>query len=496
VSGSAPPREIGAVLRLLVAGIGLVYTVAFLSLAVQIEGLVGAGGILPNRDYFRALSEHTAAGFLDAPSLCWGGGCSDAALLALCLAGAAAGALLAIGAVPLPAALVAWVAYLSLFHTGQAFLSFQWDLLLLESGFLAILAVPPAALRPRDPGWSAPPRLPLWLFRWLLFRLMFASGVVKLASGDPTWRDLTALTFHYETQPIPYFTSWWAHQLPEWVQRASTAATLAIELGVPWLYAGPRRVRQAGAAVTVAFMALIGATGNYGFFNLLTAVLCASLLDDDALPARLRGWIAGGASGPERSEPRRGRRIRTGAVAAIATCVVAASLVPVASAFGAAGSLGPLVRAYDWQRGLHLANPYGLFASMTTWRPEISVEGSLDGADWRAYAFPWKPGDPREAPRFAGPHMPRLDWLLWFAALRGPEHSPWFHAFARRLLEGAPPVRALLAHDPFPETPPRRIRAVVRDYRFSDLATRRATGAWWEVGLPRVALVVERRPER
>jgi hypothetical protein len=130
---------------------------------------------------------------------------------------------------------------------------------------------------------------------------------------------------------------------------------------------------------------------------------------------------------------------------------------------------------------------------MTTWRPEIAVEGSHDGVHWRAYAFPYKPDDPREAPRFAGPHMPRLDWLLWFAALRGPERSPWFHAFAQRLLEGSEPVRALLAHDPFPDAPPRPVRAIVRDYRFTSVARRRETGAWWEIGPQRLAIVLERR---
>jgi hypothetical protein len=169
--------------------------------------------------------------------------------------------------------------------------------------------------------------------------------------------------------------------------------------------------------------------------------------------------------------------------------VTAASLLPLASAFGAAGWVGPLARAYEWQRGLRITSPYGLFATMTTRRPEITVEGSDDGVVWRAYAFRYKPGDPLEAPRFAGPHMPRLDWQLWFAALRGPERSAWFHAFAQRLLDGSPQVRALLAHDPFPGAPPRQLRAIVRDYRFSDLATRRETGAWWEPGPPRLALV-------
>jgi len=503
-AGQAGTGDTRIVLRLLLAGLGGVYVIAFLSLWVQVEGLVGSGGILPNQRFFAALLSHTAATFVDAPSLCWGDGCSDATLIGLCLVGAVSGMLLVLGCAPLPAALLAWAAYLSLFYAGQAFLSFQWDLLLLEAGFLAIVAAPPRVGTPRSRAWrNSGSRVPVLLFRWLLFRLVFASGVVKLSSGDPTWRDLTALAFHYETQPIPYWTSWWVNQLPDLLQRASTAAALTIELVVPFLYFGPRELRAVGALATAGLMLLIATTGNYGFFNLLTLVLCLSLLDDAMLPARLRAFVAGSveAAGQGGAAAMADSPLRRATLALLAAFVVATSLAPLFGAFRIQ-SPGWVVTAHRWQQGFRVTSPYGLFASMTTERPEIRVEGSADGRHWQAYGFPFKVDAVDRAPRFAGPHMPRLDWQLWFAALRGPERSRWFVEFARRLLEGSPEVRALLAHDPFPDAPPRHVRAVVRDYRFTDWASGFETGDWWTTGPPRLAFQLsaeslrQRAPDR
>jgi hypothetical protein len=170
------------------------------------------------------------------------------------------------------------------------------------------------------------------------------------------------------------------------------------------------------------------------------------------------------------------------------------SIAPLLGAFRVR-SPAPLASLYGVQRGFRITNGYGLFASMTTMRPEIEVQGSADGRSWRGYRFPYKVDDPLRAPRFAGPHMPRLDWQLWFAALRGPEHRPWLRLFAQRLLEGQPEVRALLAHDPFPDEPPLHVRVVVRDYRFTDLATG-GEGAWWTAGPARVAWVLSSRERR
>jgi lipase maturation factor 1 len=470
-----PAPDLVAVRRLLLAGLGVVYLIAFSSLAIQVHGLVGSGGILPNERFFAALAERGIAGFRELPTACWWLGCSDGALDALCGLGVAGGAMLAYGALPLPAALMCWGAYLSLLAAGQLFLSYQWDMLLVEAGFLAIWLAPPGAVRPGGAGWRAPPPRPvMWAVRWLLFRLVFGSGLAKLASGDPTWRDLTALAYHYETQPLPAWTSWWAFQLPLGVQKLSTLAVLACELGVPPLYLGPRVLRAAAAALTAGLMLLIGLTGNYGFFNLLTVVLCIALLDDRMLPSRLREIFA-------RAEPAPRRTLAwpSAIPATLVLLLALASLVPLGGTLGLRLDRTPLGSLYGLQGGLRLVNGYGLFATMTTRRPEILIEGSLDGKQWRPYRFRWKPGDPLRAPRFAGPHMPRLDWQLWFAALRGPKVSPWVADFALCLAQGRPDVLALLAGNPFPGRPPHWLRLTLWDYRFSDLATRRRTGAWW-----------------
>ena len=314
---------------------------------------------------------------------------------------------------------------------------------------------------------------------------MFASGVVKLTSGDPTWRDLGTLALHYETQPLPVWTSWWMHQLPDGVHRASTAGALAIECLAPLLYLGPRRARLLGAGLTTALMLLIALTGSYGFFNLLTLVLCIALLDDRALPARLRRRL------PARPEdgPRLGPR--HGALALVAVWLAVAGLAPLFAAFRVPPP-DPLLAVYGAQRGAHVVSSYGLFATMTTERPEIDVQGAGADGVWRSYGFPYKPGDLERRPRFAGAHMPRLDWQLWFAALRGADRVRWLRAFGVALLEGRPDVRALLRHDPFPDAPPRELRVIVQGYRFTGLGD--GSSAWWRTeGPARVAFTMAAR---
>jgi hypothetical protein len=480
---SAPTRSLRGVRRALLAGLGTTYALAFASAAVQIVGLVGERGILPNRIWFHALAARGDVGFADLPSLCWGQGCADATLLALAWGGAAAGVALALGFLPWLAALVCFAAYLSLCGAGQLFLNYQWDALLLEAGFLALLLAPPDAWTPRSPAWRRePPRLSVWLFRWLLFRLIWSSGIVKLASGDATWWNLTALAYHYETQPLPTWTSWWAYQLPLGVQRVCTFLALATELGAPLGYFGPRRLRLAAAAATAALMLAIAATGNYGFFNLLALVLCVSLCDDDVLPRR---WRAPPGPPPPRWFAR--------AVIAVGLPLGLLGFATFGLNLERVGPLeGPLIDLYRLQRGFHLSSSYGLFAVMTTERPELTIEGTRDGETWLPYAFRWKPGDPKRAPRFAGPHMPRLDWQLWFAALEGADRVRWLQAFTLRLLQADPSVLALLADDPFHGRPPRAVRVRVDDYHFTDLATRRATGDWWRVVPGRIAFEVRR----
>lgn len=458
-----------AVVRaLFTRGIAFVYAVAFVSFWRQAHGLIGPDGILPAGRYLESAAGQL--GTLDAvlrlPTLLWLGA-GDTALHMLCGVGTLAALLGLVGVAPVLCLALCWICYLSLVHAGQVFLSYQWDILLLEAGFLALLWAP-LTLRPLLVWPGAPSRVVVWLSRWLLFRLMWSSGVVKLLSGDSAWRDFTATTFHYETQPIPVWTSHYLHHLPAWVHAVEVLSTFAVELALPLAIFGPRGWRLMAASGFVGLQLIIALTGNYGFFNLLSLVLCLPLiLDAGARPgapatAAVRSWPG----------------IVVAPVAALLFVLGAANL---------ARTAGLQLPGVGWQRvlaPLHLCGGYGLFAHMTTQRPEIVVEGSLDGSTWQTYEFRWKPTDPDRRPTFAVLHMPRLDWQLWFAALRGYERAPWFGHFAGRLLEATPAVLDLLEVDPFGGKPPRYLRARLFDYHFSTPA-QRAQGTWWTRSRPR-----------
>ena len=285
MSDDKPSYAIGnwLFLRLL----GLVYLIAFVSLWVQIEGLIGTNGILPVADYLERVHEVTGADrYRRLPTLLWFAD-GDLALHLLCGAGAVLSLLLIAGVAPVPVLGSLWACYLSLTLGGQTFLSFQWDILLLETGFCALF-VAPLVLKPRLPGsLSPPPRAGRWLMWLLLWKLMFLSGAVKPLSMDETWWKLTALDYHYWTQPIPNGVSWYAHHLPAWFRKLSTLMTYAIEIVLPFLIFAGRYGRRILAFATVFLMLAISWTGNYGFFNLLTVVLCLPLLDDGLF----RRWL-------------------------------------------------------------------------------------------------------------------------------------------------------------------------------------------------------------
>jgi predicted DCC family thiol-disulfide oxidoreductase YuxK len=458
-------RTVALFLRLM----GGVYLAAFVSLWVQVAGLVGSDGILPVRGYLSAAeSQLGAARFWYLPTVLWLNA-SDLALHLVCAAGVVAALLAVVGVAPAGALACAWLGYLSLATVGQDFLRFQWDGLLLEAGFVAILLAP-WRWRSRLSSDPPPSRAALWIGRWLLFRLMVSSAAVKLTSGDPTWHSLTALDYHYFTQPLPPWTAWYANLLPAAFQKMSVLVMFACEGVAPFLLFGPRRVRFIGAMAIAGLQALILITGNYGFFNLLTLALCALALDDGLLSRRLET-----APRPVRT-PAVGRWTRR----VVALGLFAMSLAPLSRALAVDdGWLGPVAAAYRLTSPLQLVNPYGLFAVMTTARSEIVVEGSVDGREWQAYEFTYKPGDLARRPRFTTPHMPRLDWQMWFAALGSWRQNPWFLVFSQRLLEGSPSVRALLARDPFPAAPPRYLRARVYGYRFTTPEERRRDGDWW-----------------
>jgi Lipase maturation factor len=437
--------------------------------------LVGHDGILPVGEYFAAARDgRGAAAYWRLPTLFWLHS-GDTTLVIAAATGVALGLLVALGLWVQTALTGAFLLYLSFVYAGQAFMNFQWDQLLLETGFLAIFLT----------GGS---RIIVWLYRWLVFRFLFLAGAMKLLSGDPTWRSLTALDYHFWTQPLPTPLAWYAAQLPHAILVAATAAVLAIELGVVFLIWLPRRPRAIAAWAVLLLQLVILLTGNYGFFNLLTMLLCLFLFDDAALrrlvPAR---W----ALRVKHRAPRAGRAA-TVVAAGLALMVVPVGLDRIWQGFMRANLplVGVLTEAVS---PLLIVNPYGLFVTTTTTRPEIILEGSEDGQTWREYVFRYKPGPVQRRPPWNIPHQPRLDWQMWFAGYGSAAENPWFQRLILELLKGSPPVRALLASDPFPDRPPKYVRAELYDYHFADSATYARTGQWWVRRLeglyfPRVSL--------
>jgi lipase maturation factor 1 len=454
--------------------VGCAYMVAFWSLAVQVPGLVGEHGILPAGAFLeRAHAVYGASAYRLFPTLCWLGA-GDGALRGLCWAGVILATLVVGGVAQAPALLLLWATYLSLSVAGQTFLWFQWDALLLETGLLAVLYAP-LQWRPGR-AEQAPSGVVRWLVWGLVFRLMVLSGVTKLASGDPAWRQLTALDYHFWTQPLPTPLAWYAHWLPEWTHRGMTLAMLVIEVVVPWLIFVPqswRRVRHTACGALLVGQIAIALTGNYGFFNLLAIALCAPLVDDQALGRLLPLGLT--SSGPE---PRWKTYAIRGLAPLLALLALATFVAEIAGTRGGTrgGLAEPLLRVAEPFRSV---NGYGLFRVMTTERPEIVIEGSRDSVTWSEYAFRWKPGDLERRPAFVAPHMPRLDWQMWFAALDPARARDWLAALLGHLLRGTPSVLRLLGPNPFPNAPPRFVRLAYYRYRFATPAERAAHHTWW-----------------
>jgi predicted DCC family thiol-disulfide oxidoreductase YuxK len=463
--------------------LGLVYLVAFWSLGTQVYGLMGHNGILPVNQYManaETYFDQSGVGlgrYHILPTLCWINS-SDGFLHFQCMAGVILALLLIVGIAPVPCLVLLWAFYLSLTVVGRDFLGFQWDTLLLEAGFLSIFFAPLRWL----PGLSreAPSRMILWLLRLLLFKLMFSSGCVKLASGDPTWRHLTALTFHYQTQPLPTWIAWYSNQSPVWFLKFSCAMMFAIELGAPFLIFMPRQVRFLGGSAVAFLQIFILLTGNYTFFNLLTLTLCLLLIDDFTLrrilPKRFGQRIA------HKTQLRWFR----GFTLPLAVVFISVSFLQIVAIFGVLDKpwgkvlFAPIAELDGWLSPYRTINNYGLFAVMTTERHEIIVQGSNDGVHWLDYEFKYKPGEVNRRPVFVAPFQPRLDWQMWFAALSDYQDNPWFENFCIRLLQGSPDVLALLEKNPFPDKPPHYIRAELYNYQFTTSGERRATGAWWK----------------
>jgi hypothetical protein len=448
---------------LFLRGLALIYLAAFASMVVQITALAGEQGIYPIAEQLAAAQErYGGAALWHYPSLFWLAS-GDWALIAVAWGGCALALLLLLGVRERLSLILLYLGYLSLYHAGQVFTSFQWDYLLLETGFLAVFL----------PGGS---RLIIWLLRWVLFKLRFLSGLAKLISGDPQWGGLTALSHYFETQPLPHIGAWYAHQLPDWVLKTGTAGTLFVELIVPFFLFLPRRWRLFAAWVTILWQLLIIATSNHNWLNLLTILLCLLLFDDRAIarivPSGLVTRIRGESSvGAQTSRP-----------VAMATLVAALVVVPagiISATEMIRGRTIPMLSGWnDRVEPFRIANRYHVFPTMDTERIAVQVEVSRDGADWVPLNFRYAPDDPAAAPQFVVPHQPRLDWLLWFVP-RGPVFLDWFGRFLEQVLAGSPTLTALLQRPPLEDGTPSQARVRVYRYRFTTPEERDASGNWW-----------------
>ena len=446
--------------------LGAVLSVAFLSLGAQAQGLFGSHGVASIASFVES-AKRAGHHFGQHPTVFWWSA-SDATITACWVIGLLAGLALAFGLLPKLALAISWFAYLSFVSVGWPFMSFQWDTLLLEVSFTALFFVPWRRLD-RLKSHPAPHPLARWALWWLLFRLVFRSAYVKLASADPSWADLSALTFHYWTQPLPTVLGWYANLLPAWFQKISCLAMFVVEFGAPFLIWVPRAWgRRTAAASITLLMSAIALTGNYGFFNLLTIVLCIPLLDDRLLGrfALLRVESTPASAASVSPLPWAGL--------APALTIAISAAVFFAGTFGAGPPrwLGPV---YPYST----FNNYGLFAVMTTERREIEIEGTVDGENWIPYVFAYKPGAPERRPVTVAPHQPRLDWQMWFASLGDYRRNPWLASLMRGLLADEPTVTGLLGANPFDAEPPKQVRALIYRYAPTTASELSETGLWW-----------------
>ncbi|MGO4536841.1 lipase maturation factor family protein [Leifsonia sp. 2MCAF36] len=461
--------------EILERGVAALYLIAFVSAVNQFPALLGEHGLLPARRFLR----HPYA--RKQPTLFrWR--YSDRLLRVVAWTGAVLSALVVAGVVQLapsyvfvPLFLIIWFLYLSIVNIGQTFYGFGWESLLCEAGFVV------AFLGAWD---TAPPITIVFFVRWLVFRLEFGAGMIKMR-GDRSWRDLTALYYHHETQPMPNPVSRSAHLLPKWWHRVEVLGNHFAQLIVPWFLFAPQPVASVAAAIMILTQLWLVLTGNFAWLNWITIVLAFAGISD-----AVWSWMLGGA--------------QVGGFGADSVPLWYAVVAVAATVFLVVLSWPPLRNLFSRHQLMnasfnrwHLVNAYGAFGSVTKERYEVVVEGTADDprdprATWLEYPFKGKPGDPRRTPRQFAPYHLRLDWLMWFLAL-GSRDSPWFEVFLLRLLEADRPTLKLLRGDPFGGAPPRAVRARMFLYRFSTHAEKRETGDTWvrsEVGdlVPPVSL--------
>jgi hypothetical protein len=440
-------------------GLAVTYAIAFAVAALQFRGLLGSHGLLPVPRYLRRVS------FWTRPSV-FHFRYSDRQFAIVAWSGAALGAAMAGGlgdAIPLWGAMLGWLAlwalYLSIVNVGQVWYGFGWESLLLETGFLTIFL---------GNSGSPPPAALLWLLRWLLLRLEFGAGLIKLR-GDPCWRDLTCLRYHHETQPMPGPLSWFFHHLPDRLHRAEVLGNHVAQLVAPLALFAPQPAASVAAAIMIVTQLWLVASGNFAWLNWLTIIIACSVADT-GLAGRLLPAPPSLAPAPPWYEA---------LVIAYTVAVVALSYRPARNLLSRRQLMNASFEPF------HLVNTYGAFGSISRHRYELVIEGTADpepGPEtrWHEYEFKGKPGDPRRRPPQIAPYHLRLDWQMWFAALSPAYAEPWLPRLLRALLAGEPDVLRLLRANPFPGQPPAVVRVQRYRYRFTTWRQLRQTGAWWE----------------
>jgi len=441
-------------------GLGFVYLVAFLSALNQFRPLLGERGLLPVPEFLRSVRR-----FRDAPSVFYFH-YSDRFATATILLGILLSAVTVLGitdggsaGVSMAIWFVMWLSYLSIVNVGQTWYSFGWESLLLEAGFLAIFL---------GPASSAPPLLVMLLFRWLVFRLEFGAGLIKMR-GDACWRNLTCLYYHHQTQPMPNPWSWYFHRLPKRLHRVEVAANHFTQLVVPFGLFAPQPIANVAAVFIIVTQGWLLLSGNFSWLNAVTLVLACSALDNSLLSRVLQVHLDTAAS------------LSTFGVltsALVFITVVVLSEKPLRNMLSRRQVMNSSFNT------LHLVNTYGAFGSVTKTRHEVIIEGTADAVitdatSWQEYEFKGKPGNPFRRPPQVAPYHLRLDWLMWFLALSPSYGRGWFLEFIDRLLVNDPLVLRLLRRNPFDRRPPVHVRARLYRYEFTTWSERRKTGAWW-----------------
>ncbi len=441
-------------------GMALVYLIGFLVALNQFKPLLGERGLLPVPAFIKQVA------FRDAPSLFYFFP-KDAAFTAAAWLGIVFSCLALAGLseryttwVSMLVWAILWALYLSFVNVGQTFYAFGWESILLEAGFFTIF------LGARN---TEPSAIMIWILRWVLFRVMFGAGLIKMR-GDPCWRDFTCLDYHYETQPMPNGLSWYFHWAPTWTHRAGVGFNHFVELIVPFGYFLPQPIASIAGVLTIIFQGFIMASGNLSWLNLLTIVLAIPTLDGRFLAMLI----------PIKAPaPRPAHLMEKAVTMAVAVMVVVLSVNPIRNMISSRQIMNT---SYN---PLHLVGTYGAFGSVTRVRYEVIVEGTDEtvltpSTKWREYEFKGKPGDPGRSPPQIAPYHLRLDWLMWFAAMSSYYDYPWFVHFVAKLLEGDAATLSLLRTNPFPNRPPRFIRAELYEYHFTTPDEKKKTGRWWK----------------